>query len=27
VNIGYPGESPWFDRLPRLDHDEVVRWV
>jgi 3-hydroxypropanoate dehydrogenase len=27
VNIGHPGEDPWFDRLPRLDHEEVVRWV
>jgi len=25
VNIGHPGENPWFDRLPRLDHDVVVR--
>jgi len=24
VNIGRPGENPWFDRLPRLAHDEVV---
>lgn len=27
VNLGHPGESPWFDRLPRLDHDDVVRWA
>lgn len=27
VNIGHPGENAWFDRLPRLDHDEVVRHV
>jgi 3-hydroxypropanoate dehydrogenase len=27
VNIGHPGVDPWFDRLPRLDHDEVVRWA
>jgi 3-hydroxypropanoate dehydrogenase len=27
VNIGHPGVEPWFDRLPRLDHDEVVRWA
>ena len=27
VNIGHPGESPWFDRLPRLDTSEVLRWV
>ena len=25
VNIGNPGENAWFDRLPRLEHDEVVR--
>jgi len=25
VNIGHPGENAWFDRLPRLEHDEVVR--
>ena len=24
VNIGHPGENAWFDRLPRLSHDEVV---
>lgn len=24
VNIGRPGENPWFDRLPRLEQDEVV---
>jgi 3-hydroxypropanoate dehydrogenase len=27
VNIGHPGEDPWHDRLPRLDHDEVIRWA
>jgi 3-hydroxypropanoate dehydrogenase len=27
VNIGHPGEDPWFDRLPRLGHDEVINWV
>ena len=27
VNIGHPGEKPWFDRLPRLDHDEVISWA
>lgn len=26
VNIGHPGENPWFDRLPRLDHDDVLTW-
>ena len=24
VNIGHPAENAWFDRLPRLEHDEVV---
>jgi 3-hydroxypropanoate dehydrogenase len=24
VNLGKPGENPWFDRLPRLDFDQVV---
>jgi nitroreductase len=24
VNIGEPGEGAWFDRLPRLDYDDVV---
>lgn len=24
VNLGKPGENAWFDRLPRLDQDEVV---
>jgi 3-hydroxypropanoate dehydrogenase len=24
VNVGHPAENAWFDRLPRLDHDEVV---
>jgi 3-hydroxypropanoate dehydrogenase len=24
VNIGHPAENAWFDRLPRLAHDEVV---
>jgi 3-hydroxypropanoate dehydrogenase len=27
VNIGHPGENPWFDRLPRLEHDDTVRWA
>jgi len=26
VNIGYPGDNPWFDRLPRLEHSECLRW-
>lgn len=24
VNIGRPAENAWFDRLPRLEHDEAV---
>nr|WP_312858294.1 malonic semialdehyde reductase [Pseudonocardia pini] len=27
VNVGHPGENPWFPRLPRLDHEDVVRWA
>src|SRR5580765_877508 len=27
VNIGKPGEGAWFDRLPRLDYDEVATTV
>ena len=27
VNIGRPGEHPWFDRLPRLDFEQAVRFV
>jgi 3-hydroxypropanoate dehydrogenase len=27
VNIGHPGENPWFGRLPRLDHEDVVQWA
>ena len=27
VNIGHPGADPWFDRLPRLDHSEVLTWA
>jgi 3-hydroxypropanoate dehydrogenase len=27
VNIGHPGVEPWFDRLPRLDHSDVVRFA
>ncbi|HEY9313928.1 malonic semialdehyde reductase [Williamsia sp.] len=26
VNVGHPGKDPWFDRLPRLDDDEVLRF-
>lgn len=25
VNIGRPGEDAWFDRLPRLEQEQVVR--
>lgn len=27
VNIGHPGTDPWFPRLPRLSHDDVVAWA
>lgn len=27
VNIGHPGENPWFDRLPRLSPEETVDWA
>jgi 3-hydroxypropanoate dehydrogenase len=27
VNIGHPGQDPWFGRLPRLDHSDVVQWA
>ena len=27
VNIGHPGENPWFDRLPRLDQSDAVKWA
>ncbi|WP_020672575.1 malonic semialdehyde reductase [Amycolatopsis nigrescens] len=27
VNVGQPGDNPWFDRLPRLDFEEVVKTV
>lgn len=27
VNIGKPGPEAWFERLPRLDYDEVVTTV
>jgi 3-hydroxypropanoate dehydrogenase len=27
VNIGHPGTDPWFDRLPRLESADVVRWA
>jgi len=27
VNIGRPGEGAWFDRLPRLEYEDVARTV
>ncbi len=27
VNIGHPGVDPWFERLPRLDDEDTVRWA
>jgi 3-hydroxypropanoate dehydrogenase len=27
VNIGHPGENPWHARLPRLGHEDVIRWA
>jgi 3-hydroxypropanoate dehydrogenase len=27
VNIGQPGLDPWFDRLPRLPHEDYVEYV
>ncbi|HEY2176911.1 MAG TPA: malonic semialdehyde reductase [Mycobacteriales bacterium] len=27
VNIGHPGVDPWLDRLPRLDHADVLEWA
>jgi len=27
VNIGHPGQDPWFGRLPRLGHSDVVQWA
>jgi 3-hydroxypropanoate dehydrogenase len=27
VNIGEPGESPWHDRLPRLEHSSALLWA
>lgn len=27
VNIGKPGENPWFDRLPRLAHEDYVEYA
>ncbi|MDX3077883.1 malonic semialdehyde reductase [Streptomyces sp. MI02-7b] len=27
VNIGKPGDDPWFERLPRLGYEEVVQLI
>ncbi|GAB3584515.1 malonic semialdehyde reductase [Calidifontibacter terrae] len=27
VNIGHPGENPWFPRLPRVDVQDALRWA
>ncbi|MPQ98228.1 malonic semialdehyde reductase [Modestobacter sp. I12A-02628] len=27
VNIGHPGADPWFGRLPRLDHADVLTFA
>lgn len=27
VNVGHPGEAPWFDRQPRLGHEHVLSWA
>jgi 3-hydroxypropanoate dehydrogenase len=27
VNIGKPGVDPWFDRLPRLAHEDYVHYA
>jgi 3-hydroxypropanoate dehydrogenase len=27
VNIGHPGDDPWYDRLPRLQHPDVLQWA
>jgi 3-hydroxypropanoate dehydrogenase len=27
VNIGHPGENPWFGRLPRLSHETALQWA
>ncbi|HEV7788815.1 MAG TPA: malonic semialdehyde reductase [Pseudonocardia sp.] len=27
VNIGHPGDGAWFDRLPRLEYDQVVSHI
>jgi 3-hydroxypropanoate dehydrogenase len=27
VNIGHPGHQAWMERLPRLEHEDVIRWA
>jgi 3-hydroxypropanoate dehydrogenase len=27
VNIGCPGGDAWRNRLPRLEHEDVIDWV
>ncbi|MFT4288453.1 malonic semialdehyde reductase [Nocardioides sp.] len=27
VNVGHPGENPWFDRLPRVPEDAALAWA
>ena len=27
VNIGHPGENPWFDRLPRVPEEQAIAFA
>jgi 3-hydroxypropanoate dehydrogenase len=27
INIGHPGENPWFDRLPRVPEDQAIAFA
>jgi 3-hydroxypropanoate dehydrogenase len=27
VNLGHPGENPWFDRLPRVPEETALAWA
>ena len=27
INIGHPGQNPWFDRLPRVPEDIALAWA
>lgn len=27
VNVGHPGENPWFPRLPRVSVDDALAWA